>query len=85
MRRFADVSGLDIVELQPIGGIAEVLADMFAKYLQFVPIVGHRLAWFVQALARRFGGTRPGRLLFERTAAAFPLGYVMVATRPRSH
>ncbi len=81
LRRFADQVGLDILQLEAIGGSPEVFADMTAKHLQFVPLVGSPLARLVQFLTRQFIRTTVGRRLSSKTAEAFPLGYFLVAEK----
>lgn len=82
LRRFVERAGLNLVLLSPIGGTAEVLADITAKHLQFVPIIGRPLATAIQYLTGLFGKTPPGRLMSEKTAVAFPLGYFLIAEKP---
>lgn len=81
LRRYADQAGLDVVQLEPVGGSPEIFADMMAKHLQFVVLVGSPLARLVQFLTRQFVGTAVGRRLSTRTAEAFPLGYFLVARK----
>lgn len=81
LRRFVDRAGLELVQLEAVGGSPEVFADMMAKHLQFVAIVGSPLARVVQYLTRLFVGTAAGRRLSTRTAEAFPLGYFLVAAK----
>lgn len=80
LRRFAGQAGLSVVELEPIGGAPEILADLLAKLL-----TGVRLGWgasAVQAMARGLGRTRVGARLSRKTGDRFPFGYVMVAEKP---
>ena len=82
LRRHAQQAGLTVRLLEPIGGSLHVLADLMAKHLAHVPLVGGLLASAVQApvaLLDRFG---LGRRIVARTATHFPLGYFMVAERP---
>lgn len=81
LRRFAESNGFEILLLKPLGGTPEVLTDISAKHLQFVPIVGNFLSRVIQALTFWFVNTRFGASLSEKTSGAFPLGYVMVAER----
>jgi len=81
LRRFAERCGLEVLELQPIGGAPEVVADIIAKsvihYRQ-----GRRLAEWVQRLCGAFVRRGLGARMSARTAARMPLGYGMVAQRP---
>lgn len=82
LRRFADGSGLHIVELGALGGSAHVLADICAKHLQFIPWIGNGLAAIVQGVVGTLMRTEAGRRATSRTAVAFPFAYSMVATKP---
>jgi SAM-dependent methyltransferase len=82
LRRLAEVSGLEVIELRPLGGSPEVVADMLAKQLQAIPAAGEFLAWSAQAAAKAFRATGIGGRVSERSGQAFPLGYFMVAERP---
>lgn len=81
LQRFADQVGLQVLKLEPIGGSPEIFADMMAKHLQFVALVGSPLARLVQFLTRQFIGTSVGRRLSRKTAEAFPLGYFLIAQK----
>lgn len=82
LRRFADICGLHVIVLQPLGGSPEVFADMLAKHVQRIPAAGRYLAWSAQIAARAIRGTNVGRRLSDRSGHVFPLGYFMVAERP---
>jgi SAM-dependent methyltransferase len=84
LRRFASEAGFEILELEPIGGAPEVLADIHGKHLQSLPVVGSPLARLIQGFTGWFVRGGPGRRLSRRTAALFPFGYVMVAQQPES-
>ena len=81
LERFVRISGLTLVTLQPLGGVLEVLADLVAKLLDKVPLVGAPLALALQAAAGAFGRTSLGARIAERSARHFPLGYFVVAER----
>jgi len=81
LRRFARTSELEVLTLRAVGGSPDVVADLLAKHLQFVPLVGPFLAWSAQAVAIAFRRTGVGRRVAERTGRAFPLGYFMVGER----
>lgn len=78
LRRFAEKAGLSVLLCQATGGSVEVFADMLAKHCQFVPWVGKGLAVAIQWLALQWGRTKLGQRFAQKTAEAFPLGYVMV-------
>lgn len=81
LRRFAESHGFEVLELDAIGGSPEVLTDIVAKHLQFIPVVGGISAKLVQAMTLLFVRTRLGRKLSEKTSERYPLGYSMVAQK----
>lgn len=81
LERFARGNGFDIIELEPLGGSPEVLTDILAKHIQFIPIVGKLMARSIQALTLAFVRTTAGRRISKRSAEYYPLGYAMVAKR----
>jgi SAM-dependent methyltransferase len=81
LRRFVDVSGLELVSLQSVGGAVEVLVDIVAKLLVAVPFVGKPAAAALQWLARAWWRTGLGTRLARRTGRKFPLGYFLVARK----
>jgi SAM-dependent methyltransferase len=80
LKRFAENSGFLILVLEPIGGTPEILADMLAKHLEAVPIVGRPLSIALQYATLVFVRTL-GRRLSQRTSRLFPLGYFLVAEK----
>ena len=82
LRRFAESHGLEVLQLQAIGGSPEILADIVAKHLQFVPVVGSLVARFIQWFVLLITRTTIGRKLSEKSSERFPLGYFMVAQKP---
>lgn len=81
LERFVRISGLALVTLQPLGGVLEVIADLWAKLLAKIPIAGAPLAIALQAVVSAFGRTGPGARIAEISARHFPLGYFVVAER----
>ena len=83
LRRFAQRVGLEVPVLVSVGGSAHVLADLLSKHLARVPLVGRPAASALQSLVLLGDRTAWGRRLAEQTGRHFPLGYFMVAERPR--
>lgn len=83
LRRFMDDSGMSVIHLEPIGGAVEIVSDIVSKSIMKLPIGGFRAARALQALAWWFARTRLGARLSKKTSTQFPLGYFMVAERPR--
>lgn len=79
LRRFAEEADLEVVVFQPLGGSPEVIADIVAKNLVPVPVIGHLLASFVQSVVSFVSRTGPGARLSAKTAELFPLGYFLIA------
>jgi SAM-dependent methyltransferase len=84
LERFADRSGLNVIDLKPVGGAPEILADLVSKLLAGTRAGVWPAAW-VQSVAMGIGRTRFGARLSRRTSARFPFGYFMVAEKPRIH
>jgi SAM-dependent methyltransferase len=81
LRRFAQSAGMRIVELTPIGGAPEILADIFAKTLRRVPKIGGALARSIQSATLAAIHTSFGRRISSATAREFPFGYFMIAEK----
>jgi SAM-dependent methyltransferase len=79
--RFARNSGFEVIELVPLGGSPEVIMDIVAKHLQFIPLLGPALAVCAQAVTLAFVRTSIGRRISRKSSEHFPLGYAMVARR----
>lgn len=82
LERFVSLNALELVSLRPLGGIGEVLADLVAKLLDKLPLIGPPLAVGLQAVVGAFGRTALGRRIAERSASHFPLAYFVIARRP---
>lgn len=82
LRRFVQFAGLELVLLEPIGGAPEVLADIVAKNIAVVPLVGGPLAMAVQWIAQAVTATRIGGKISRVTSATFPFGYFLIARKP---
>jgi SAM-dependent methyltransferase len=82
LRRFVQSAGLELVQLESIGGAPEVLADVVAKNFARVPLVGHPVAVVVQWVTQVFSATPLGRKISRATTATFPFGYFLVARKP---
>lgn len=81
LRRFVELSGLQVVTLEATGGSPELSADLLAKHLVRLPMIGSPLASLVQWLMLRFVGTTIGLRLSCATRNVFPFGYFLVATK----
>jgi len=81
LERFATMADLRISHLSAIGGAPEVIADILAKNLVHLPLVGRPLALITQAMTRFFVNTAVGRRISARTSRQFPLAYALVAEK----
>ncbi|HEY9052261.1 MAG TPA: class I SAM-dependent methyltransferase [Gammaproteobacteria bacterium] len=84
LKRFMDIAGFNVIQLKPIGGAPEIMADMFAKNIQAVPFIGKPLAIAAQYLMGLFIRTRIGRRMSQSTSQVSPLGYFLIAEKPGS-
>lgn len=81
LRRFAEQAGLEVLLLQPMGGSLHVIADLLAKHLAPLPVLGGPLARAGQAAVALLDRTRLGQRITARTQSRFTLGHFMVAGR----
>jgi len=82
LQRFVALNGLELQALRTLGGVLDVWADLNAKLLDKLPLLGPALALGLQALVGAFGRTRPGQRVAEVSARHFPLGYFVIARKP---
>jgi len=82
LERFVKLNGLALVCLLPVGGIVEIIADLFAKALSKLPLLGPPLAMATQFVVGVFGRTRLGARVAQVSSRHFPFGYFMIAQRP---
>jgi SAM-dependent methyltransferase len=92
LRRFVETSGLRLIQLEPIGGAPEVMADLFAKNIlrlpklggsfALVPKLGRSLALVAQWFMLGFIRTKFGKKVSETTSKFFPFGYFLIAEKP---
>jgi SAM-dependent methyltransferase len=81
LRRFADFAKFSIIQLRPIGGAPEVLADLLAKIIYRIPYGGKAFAAFIQFLVHKLGKTTFGQRISTGTAKTFPMGYFMIVEK----
>jgi SAM-dependent methyltransferase len=82
LERYVQQNGLVLVTLRALGGVLDVLADLLAKLLDKIPLLGRPLALVLQAATGAFGRTRLGARVAEVSAHHFPLGYFLIARQP---
>jgi SAM-dependent methyltransferase len=81
LKRFMERSGMRVLHLQATGGSAEIVADVFAKHVRRLPVVGTPSAIFCQWAVAAFTRTSIGQRVSIGTGKTFPLGYFMVAVK----
>ena len=81
LRRFAAEASLQVLTIRPIGGSIEVMADMLAKHIVRLPLIGKALALGLQSMTWWWSGSGAGRRAIATTARYMPLGYVIVASK----
>jgi SAM-dependent methyltransferase len=81
LKKFASQNKLRVVELKSFGGLPLVLADLYAKMLVKIPLLGNTLASVVQSVCLWFVTTRWGNQLSANTGKAYPLGYFMIVEK----
>jgi SAM-dependent methyltransferase len=82
LRHFASLSGLKILILEPLGGTPEIFADLLAKHVSQIPLIGIPLAKAVQVITLAFVRQGLGKWISIRTRTHFPIGYFLVAEKP---
>jgi SAM-dependent methyltransferase len=82
LRRFVESAGLELIQLDAIGGAPEVLADIVAKTFAAVPLVGRPVAVAVQWTAQTVSSTRIGERISSVTSKTMPFGYFLIARKP---
>jgi SAM-dependent methyltransferase len=81
LRRFCELSGLSIIDLERYGGLPEVLLDLISKGLNFLPSPLAASLRPLHTLASLLRNTKPVRKLSERSKSSFPSGYVLAAEK----
>lgn len=78
LRRFCREAGLDVVSLEPTGGLPEICMDLVVKNVAFSKLLTRALAAWFGFWSRRW----PARAISRKTQRVFPLGYCLVARKP---
>ena len=81
LRRFAELHGFEVLQLEAIGGTPEILADIIAKHTQFIPVIGALVSGITQWFVLMFTRTSIGQKFSDKSSERFPLGYFMVAEK----
>lgn len=81
LTHLASKNKLQTLELKSFGGLPEIFADIMAKNLTRIPIIGRTCSIFAQWICRIFLRTRIGKKISTVTGRTFPLGYFMIAVK----
>jgi hypothetical protein len=77
-RQYAKDAGPVVVSLDPIGGLSHVMTDLLCKATRRLPIVAD-IVRGTATVALRLG---PLSRSANASAKRFPLGYLLVASKP---
>lgn len=75
-------AGMSDVEVHPLGGSVEVVADVAAKHLAALGGIGHPIGGLVGGAGSAWARSRQGRRLMRTTGLKYPMGHFFVARRP---
>ena len=78
LKRFAEKSNFKVILLETSGGSIEIFSDLFAKHIQFLPIIGNFFANLAQGISFLISKTKLGSYIKKNTDKAFPFGYFLV-------
>ena len=81
LQMMAEDNGFRILELRASGGAIEILADISAKVIIMLPIIGRPIAKFTQWLAWHLLKISAISKFSKKTSEKFPFGYFMVAEK----
>jgi len=81
LARMCSSVGLQVREIAPLGGLPEILIDLFGKILQRMPFIGPSVAAVIQTTGEWITGRGLGKFASDRSAKHFPLGYTLIAVK----
>lgn len=81
LRRFVENSELRLIQLEPIGGSLEILADFTAKHVQFIPLIGKGFAIVIQYITAIIAKSALGKKISKISSQAYPYGYFLIAEK----
>ncbi|MBW6482220.1 MAG: hypothetical protein K0B10_04080 [Vicingaceae bacterium] len=74
-------AGFKVLKLEPMGGVPEIMTDIFCKNALAVPVIGKPIVLLSQFITRLFLKTGIGKKVSKKTAEKFPLGYFVVVEK----
>ncbi len=81
LRSMAKESGFEVIQLESVGGVPEILADILAKTTIKIPLIGKFLAITMQRFTAFFIKTKFGNKISRKTSERFPLAYTLIARK----
>jgi len=81
LKRYASENNFEILLLKPIGGIIEVMTDLFAKILPRIPFFGKVMSVLIQSFSSFIVNTKWGQKRTSNTGKSFPYGYFLIAKK----
>jgi len=81
LKQYVEDSRFKLILLERIGGIPEILTDIFAKTTMTIPLIGKSLSTFAQFITKLFVKTSIGKRISQKTSRLFPLGYFLIAEK----
>jgi SAM-dependent methyltransferase len=84
LRRFCDLNGLKVLELEPYGGLPEILVDLTTRGIAHLPEPLSACLRICFSPFTALSNTIACRKFSKSTQSNFPLGYVLVAQKPET-
>jgi len=81
LKYLLDNNGFDIIEIKPLGGSVEIIADIFGRHLQFIPLIGLPIVSLLHDFILFFNKTFIGKKILLKTSNSFPYGYFIIAKK----
>lgn len=81
LKSMLEDAGFTVMKLEPMGGVPEIMTDVFCKNMLAVPIIGKPTVLLSQFTTRIFLKTGIGKKVSKKTAEKFPLGYFVVVEK----
>lgn len=74
----AEQNGFKILSFENIGGVFEILTDLYAKLFRFIPVIGKPISILIQKISFWFYKTSIGKKIALKSSKKFPYAYGMV-------
>jgi hypothetical protein len=69
------------VLIKSLGGSPEIMADLLAKHIAAIPLIGKEFAKLIQLITLSFVKQGLGKWISDRSKSYFPIGYFLVAKK----